>query len=105
MKLYTSQYAWRLEKAPYREALRIIPEDDFLRRNFPGYCTDREIERWCRPMARCSRSGSPPRPTPAAQILVKYLAAPNEVLGDILWTPLYPEFQPSDIFDAHFPPG
>ena len=85
------------------EALRIIPEDDFLRRNFPGYSTDREIERLVPPDGKVFSFSQPAESYTSREILVKYLAAPNEVLGDILWTPLYPEYQPSDIFDAHFP--
>ncbi|MBV8820298.1 MAG: discoidin domain-containing protein [Acidobacteriaceae bacterium] len=102
LKLYTSEYAWRLVKAPYREALRIIPEDTFLARNFPGYDYDRAIESHVPPGAKVFAFSQPAEAYTSRQILVKYLAAPNEVLGDIMWTPLYADFQPSVIDDYHF---
>ena len=103
VELYSSQYAWRILKAPFREALRIIPEDTFLRRNFPGYVYDRLIDEKVPPDGKVFSFGQPAESYVNRQILVKYLSAPNEVLGDTMWTPLYPDLQPGVVVDYHFP--
>jgi hypothetical protein len=36
-------------------------------------------------------------------VLVRDLSASNEVLGDMLWTPLIADFQPSKVFTFRFP--
>ena len=102
IELYASQYAWRIVKAPFREALRIIPEDTFLRHNFPGYVYDRIIDEKVPPDGKVFSFGQPAESYVNRQILVKYLSAPNEVLGDIMWTPLYPDLQPGVVVDYNF---
>jgi hypothetical protein len=102
LKVYTSQYAWRLEKVRWREALRIIPEDSYLSRAFPPYLYDRALDAYVPPDGKVFSFSQPAESYTSRQVIVKYLSGPGEVLGDIMWTPLYTDFQPSILFDYQF---
>lgn len=95
ISLYCSQYAWRLNAMPVAAALRIEPEDTFLERSFPGYAVDRLIERLVPPGHKVFAFSQTAEAYTHREILVKYLSAPNEVLGDMMLTPLYADWQPS----------
>jgi hypothetical protein len=41
---YVNPNCWRLVRFPYRAALRIMPPDEFLRKNAPGYAAARMID-------------------------------------------------------------
>ncbi len=105
LRSYSHQYAWRLEKVLWREALRIKSEDEFLRSNFPGYAVARLIEEAVPAGEKVLTFTQIPEAYTSREILVVYQGAFNENLGDVLWTPLIPEAQPTRRLEFHFPPA
>jgi hypothetical protein len=103
MKYYCAPSAWRLDRVRWREALRIIPEDHFLASAFPGYNYDRTLERLVPPGGKVFSYFQAAEAYTRRQVFVKYLSAPNETLGDIVWTPIVPDFQPGIRLDFRFP--
>ncbi len=102
LKRYASESAWHLTKVPIREALRTIPENVFLSQNFPPYLYDRAIDNFVPPGAKVYSFSQPGESYTTRPIFVKYLSAPSEVLGDIMWTAIYSDMQPSVLDDFHF---
>ncbi len=101
---YCASSAWRLpESIPFQAALRIESEDSYLSRTLSDYAMNCMLER------NVPASGHVFSMTQAAaaytsrRILVRFLSAPNEVLGDVLFTALYPPFQPTRIVTFSFP--
>lgn len=103
LRLYSHPHAWRLEKVLWREALRIKSEDEFLRANFPGYAVARMVEELVPPGEKVLTFTQIPEAYTSREILVVYQGAFNENLGDLLWTPLIPEAQPTRRFEFRFP--
>jgi hypothetical protein len=103
LRTYSHQYAWRLEKVLWREALRIKSEDEFLRSNFPGYAVARLVEEVVPPGEKVLTFTQIPEAYTSREILVVYQSAFNENLGDVLWTPHIPEAQPTRRLEFHFP--
>jgi hypothetical protein len=92
---YCRPDAWRLSKVPWREALRIKPEDGYVESHLLNYGVDRMIE-------RTTASGSTIftfKPIPEAytsrRILVEYESAANQISAAILWTAFLPEYAPT----------
>jgi len=104
LRLYSHPHAWRLEKVLWREALRIKGEEEFLRSNFPGYAVARMIEELVPPGEKVLTFTQIPEAYTTREILVVYQGAFNENLGDVLWTPLIPEAQPTRRLEFRFPP-
>jgi hypothetical protein len=105
IKLYADEGAWRMHKALYREALRIKSEDEFLRSNFPGYAVARMVEAAVPKGEKVLSFGQIPEAYTEREVLVVYQAAFNETLGDVLWTPLAPEYQPTRHIQFQFAPA
>lgn len=102
---YSSEYSWHVDgRFRLAPALRQMPEDKYLGLTFTGYAYDRMIERRVPPGERVFSLGGVAEAYTNRRILVKYLSAPNEVLGDIIWSPLYPEMQPGITVDYRFGP-
>ena len=92
---YSHPDAWHLFKVPYREALRIKPEDGFLQSNLPLYGVSRMVE-------RCTRAGSTvftntpiPEAYTSRRILVGYQSEENIVSRAILWSASVPAAVPT----------
>jgi Dolichyl-phosphate-mannose-protein mannosyltransferase len=99
---YCSPGAFRLERVPVRAALRIQPEDAYLSQD-PEYNTVRMILREVppgEPIFAISQSGQSYLPR---EMLIGYESASNEVLQDILWTPVVRSFQPTRALKFQFP--
>lgn len=94
---------WILYKVSPKAALRIIPEDTYLSRESPEYSVDRMMERLVPPGGRVFSFYAPASSYTTRQILVSYLAADNEVLADILWTPLFGDYPPTRLLKFQFP--
>lgn len=101
--LYCAPSAWRVEDIPVRAALRIESEDSFLRRKWPGYSTDRMIEDGVPRGESVFLFGTTAESYTSRRMLVKFLSAPNEVIGDILLTPILPDYQPTVSVVFQFP--
>ncbi|MFB3829013.1 MAG: glycosyltransferase family 39 protein [Bryobacteraceae bacterium] len=92
---YASPVAWRLAKAPYREALRIKPEEGYLLSNLGNYAITRLIERSTPPGAKILTF------TPAADaytmrdIVTVYQSTWGRYAGDVALMPLVADYQPT----------
>jgi len=103
-KRYTvSDGNWLLPKVSPKAALRIIPEDTYLSRESPEYNVDRMIERLVPPGDRVFSFYGAAESYTTRQILISYMSAENEVLADILWTPLFGDYAPKRMLKFQFP--
>lgn len=94
---------WVLPKVSPAAALRIIPEGTYLTRESPEYNVDLMLDRTVPPDGRVFSFYAPAESYTRREILVGYLAAGNQVLTDILWTPLFRDFQPTRLLKFQFP--
>jgi hypothetical protein len=91
---YAHPDAWRLAKIPWKEALRIKPEEPYLESHLAGYGVDRLIEQKTPPGATIFSFTPIPEAYTSRHIRVEYQAAPNQIAGKILWTATQPEYAP-----------
>ena len=86
VRRYCHLDAWHLVKVPYREALRIKPEEGFLESNLPFYGITRLIDRVTPPHAVVFTEVSIPEAYTSRKILVGYQSAANIVSRRVLYT-------------------
>ncbi len=94
VRRYTAQNDWHLRKIPYREALRIKPEDGYLASNLPFYGATRMIERTAAPGSTVFSFTPIPEAYTSRKILVAYQSAGNLISQRTLFTGFIPEFAP-----------
>jgi hypothetical protein len=104
LRTYCQGSAWKIESVLWREALRVNGEEEFLRANLIGYATARQIEEAVPPGEKILSFGNIPEAYTTREMLITYQSAFNEVLGDILWTPLAAHLQPTRQMRFRFPP-
>ena len=104
VKTYCDRDAWRLAEVPVRQALRIESEESWLTRKSPYYPIARLLDDAAPPGSRILTFSQAPDAYTSREILVAYQSAFNATMGDILWTPLIPEYQPTWQFSFKFPP-
>jgi hypothetical protein len=92
-----------LAKVSPKAALRIQPEEAYLKDNL-GYDLARMIEGSVPTDAKVFSFAQPGTAYTSRQILVGYEGAFNELLQDILWTPMFRDFQPTRILTFQFSP-
>ncbi len=92
---YAHRDAWRLLKIPWRDALRIRPEEQYLERYLTHYGVDRLIERKTAPGSTVWTFVPVPEAYTSRQIRVEYESAANQIAGKILWTAAVPEYTPT----------
>jgi len=97
--------AWRLNGIPIRAALRIEPEDKFLREQSLAYAEARMIEQLVPPGQRVFAFSPTGQAYTSREISVSYMAAPNEVLHAALLAALFPGLSPSRQIEFHFSPA
>lgn len=102
--LYCAPTAWRLVDIPVRQALRIVPEEAFLIAEKPDYAVARLIERVVPARSKVFAWGTVPEAYTSREILTSFQSASNEVLRDILLTPIIPDFAPTWRLRFRFPP-
>jgi Dolichyl-phosphate-mannose-protein mannosyltransferase len=102
---YAYRYAWRLRDIPVRAALRLVPEDTFLDENLGNYRMARLIERSVPANATVFAWSQVAEAYTRRNILVSYQAASNQVLTDILRTPLQSAFAPDWLLEFRIPPA
>src|SRR5579884_1102202 len=81
LRHYASQ-AWRLDRVLYKQALRIIPQDRYLRENFPPYGAARMIEAMVPSGERVFATTGVPQAYTSREILIGYESAFNQTLAD-----------------------
>jgi hypothetical protein len=92
-----------LHDIPYQAALRMQSEDSFLG-GIQQYGEARLIDRLVPPGERVFTFGQLTDSYTSHEILVGYQAASNEVLRDIIWTPIVDGYQPNRILTFRFAP-
>ena len=101
--LYSSPYAWFLEKAPWKAALRIETEDGFLVRKSGGYVTARTIESFV-PQGETVFALSPiPESYTSRNIVIAYQSTIGLKLQRALTAPTYPDYQAKFIYTCKGP--
>jgi hypothetical protein len=100
---YARADAWRLARIPWKEALRIKPEEPYLESHLANYGADRLIERATPPDATIFSFTPIPEAYTSRHIRIEYQAAPNQIAGKILWTATQPEFAPTRRLRFAFP--
>jgi hypothetical protein len=100
--LYCAPFAFHLANVPIKAALRLIPEETYLR------------QYWEYNIAYMMGAAVPPKDVILASgatglsylprdVRIGYESASNEVLQDILWTPVIRRYQPTRIVKFDFP--
>ena len=92
---YCHYDAWHLNKVPWREALRIKPEDAYLESNLPLYGAARLVERTAAPGSAVFAFTPIPDAYTSRQILVAQQSSENVKSREILWTAFTPDYQPT----------
>ncbi|HXA49490.1 MAG TPA: hypothetical protein VNV86_04260 [Candidatus Acidoferrum sp.] len=92
---YARSDTWRLDKFPWREALRIRTPDHYLDTHLIGYGIDRLIEERTRPGSTVFTFTPIPEAYTSRRIRVEYQAAENKIAGALLWTATEPSYLPT----------
>jgi hypothetical protein len=100
---YAHPDAWRLLRIPWREALRLRPEEAYLERRLEHYGVDRLIERNTAPGSTVFTFVPIPEAYTSRHIRVEYQSAGNQIAGKILWTAVAPEYAPTWRLRFRFP--
>jgi len=91
---YCSPYAWRLERVPIAAALRITPEERYLKERFWGYPFARMLEDHVPPGEKVFSFGGVPEAYTSREVLTGYQAAFNNNLSEMIWMGLFPDTAP-----------
>jgi len=81
---YASKYSWRLDRILYKQAIRKIPQDRYLRQNFGGYGIARMIDETVPKGVPVLAVNGLPEAYSTHEILVGFQSAYNDDLADIL---------------------
>jgi len=92
---YCHYDAWHLSKVPWREALRIKPEEPYLESNLPLYGAARMVERTAAPGSAVFAFTPIPDAYTSRNILVAQQSSENVMSREILWTAFTPDYQPT----------
>ncbi len=95
--------SWRLNDIPFKAALRIQPEEVFILKRSQQCNEVRLIDRVVPPGEPLFTFAQMADAYTSHEIRVGFQSASNEVLEDILWTPLFNGFHPSRILTFRFP--
>lgn len=102
---YASQWAWRLEKVVWREALRLRSEETFLISRIPSYALARKLETLVPPGRRVMGFGQLPESYTNRDFFVAFQSAEGNGLRDIFLTPLTRERQATRQLRLQIPAG
>lgn len=100
---YCAEYAWRLDRVVYKQALRIEGEENWLRRKMPQYSIARMLEECVPPEGRIFSFNQVAEAYTTRHVLVSFQAAENRVLSDIIWVQLAPDLPPTWHHTFRFP--
>jgi hypothetical protein len=100
---YCHYDAWHLSNVPWREALRIKPEDPYLESHLPLYGAARLVERTTAPGSTVFAFTPIPDAYTSRPILVAQQSSENAKSREILWTPFTPDYQPTWRLRFSFP--
>jgi hypothetical protein len=103
LRRYCDQYAWRLGEFPWKAALRITPEDTWLTLHSQSYSVAKMIEAKVARGERVFSFGPLMEAYTSREILTGMQGGENQILRDILLTPLIREYQPIRTFTFQWP--
>ncbi len=84
IRRYSAMYVWRLDRILWKQAIRKIPQDKYLRQNFAGYGIARMIDEKIPKGAPVLTVNGLPDSYTTHEILVGFQSAYNDDLADIL---------------------
>jgi hypothetical protein len=94
LRRYCRADAWRLDKVTYREALRMKPEDGFLRSNLPDYDVARMLDRATPPGSVIFTEVPIPEAYTSREVRVSYQSAGNAETRRVWFTGFVAEHAP-----------
>jgi hypothetical protein len=103
VQLYCSPAGWRLIDVSPKAAFRIQPQEAYLKRE-PAYVFAQMMEEYVPSDAQVLAFTQPAASYTSRQVLVGYEGAFNEVMEDILWIPMFRDFQATRILTFQFLP-
>lgn len=96
-KLYVHEYAWRIARIPFAQALRLESEHSYLARKFPGYKVARMVEQ-ATPKGAVIYSFSPlPDSYTTREVWTSYQSAEGELLRDCFLMQFITDFPPVEL--------
>jgi hypothetical protein len=102
---YASQWAWRLQKVTWKEALRLRSEDNYILSLMPSYGLTRKIETLVPPGRRVMVFGQLPEAYTNRDVFVGFQSAEGTGLRDVFLTPLIRERQATRQVILRIPAG
>ncbi|MBL8228427.1 MAG: glycosyltransferase family 39 protein [Bryobacterales bacterium] len=103
LKTYCSPYTWRLERIPVAAALRLTNEDKYLGERSPSYVIARMIEDFVPPGEQVFSFSGAADAYMSRELRVAYMSASNGLLGEFVWSALFPDLAPSGRLAFAFP--
>ena len=95
IRKYAEPGVWALRNIPFRGALRLDPQDDFLKRRMVYFGIDQMIERNTAPGSTVFSYRGIPEAYTSRRILVDYESAESHTDGLTLWTGFSPAWLPT----------
>jgi hypothetical protein len=102
---YANQWAWRLDRVTWTEALRLRSEDNYILSLSPAYGLTRKLETLVPPGRRIMGFGQLPEAYTNRDFLVGFQSAEGNGLRDIFLTPLTRERQANRQVRLQIPAG
>jgi hypothetical protein len=101
---YASPYVWRLSEFPWRAALRLQPEEDYLDLKLDTYAVARMLDEYVPAAGKVFAFTAPPQAYTKRDLVTAHHAALNNTLGEMLMTPIQGNLQPRRRFRFEFTP-
>lgn len=101
---YCGSYAWRLNGIPFRAALRLEPESEFIASRVAQFAESQAAERLVPAGEKVFAFSQLCDSYMTREVVVSFQAAYNELARDLLWTPVFSSFQPTRMLTFKFPP-
>ena len=103
VKIYADSHVWALDRILFKQALRIVPQDQYLREHFAGYDQAKMIDSYVPKGEPVLAFLGAPDAYTSHEILVSYQAASNETAADILNVGWVEGYQPRLLETFRFP--
>lgn len=104
LRLYANQFVWAIDKIAYKPALRLIPQEKYLRESYSPYSISRMAEEHVPKGEIVFAMNSIPDAYTSREIAVSFQSAWNEVLTDLVFNGFVENYQPRHAFVFKFAP-
>jgi hypothetical protein len=102
--IYASEYAWRIAGAPWKAALRVVPEAEYLQAQLGDYALGSLLENYVAPDDPVFSIISTQKAYHTRDVIVGYQSAKGNRLRDALWAPVFRHLQPVWQYEFRFLP-